>query len=72
MGGRYSFGDIAYSVGERGDDNRFNESLSVDDDGYSLFLRPLGTFIPNHANQQLTYEGSAECFWNKLIEPLQR
>ena len=72
MGGRHFPRGIAYSVGERGDDSSYNESLSVDDDGYTLFLRPLGMFIRNPAHQQLTYEGGAERFWSKLIEPLQR
>jgi hypothetical protein len=72
MGGRYFPGSIAYSVSERGDDSSMNESLSVDDDGYTLFLRPLGMFIRNPTDQQLTYEGGAESYWNKLIEPLQR
>jgi hypothetical protein len=43
MGGRYFPGGIAYSVSERGDDSSYNESLSVDDDGFTLFLRPLGS-----------------------------
>ena len=72
MGGRHFPRGIAYSVGERGDDSSYNESLSVDDDGYTLFLRPLGMFIRDPAHQQLTHEGGAERFWSKLIEPLQR
>ena len=71
MGGRHFPSGIAYAVGERGDDSSYNESLSVGDDGYTLFLRPLGMFIRNPAHQQLTYEGGAERFWSKLIEPLQ-
>lgn len=35
------------------------------------FPEPIGMFIRERANQQLTYEGGAECYWNKLIEPLQ-
>jgi len=72
MGGQHFSGGIAYSVGERGDDSSMNESLSVDDDGYTLFLKPLGFFIRDRANQKLTYEGGAESYWNKLIELLQR
>jgi TIR domain len=71
-GGRYFSNGIAYSVSERGDDSSMNESLSVDDDSYMLFLRPMGTFIRDPSEQKLTYEGGAECYWNKLIEPLQR
>lgn len=72
MGGRYFSNGIAYSVSERGDDSSMNESLSVDDDGYMLFLRPMGMFIRDPSEQKLTYEGGAESYWNKLIEPLQR
>lgn len=72
MGGRQAFGGIAYSVAERGYDNSINESLSVDDDGYSLFLKPLGLFMGAGTHKQLTLEGGAEYFWNMFIEPLQR
>jgi hypothetical protein len=72
MGGRETFGGIALSLGERGYGDGIHESLSVGDDGYSLYLKPLGLFIRDRANQQLTYEGGAEAFWSKLIEPLQR
>lgn len=64
-------GGIAYSIGEGGG-NGFNESLSVDDDGYTLFLKPLGMFIRDRDDQQLTYEGGAERYWDKLMELLQR
>lgn len=72
MGGRQTFGGIAYSASESSYDNSINESLSVDDDGYSLFLKPLGLFIGNRAGKKLTHEGGAEYFWSKLLEPLQR
>jgi hypothetical protein len=72
MGERQAFGGIAYSAGESGFGNGIHESLSVDDDGYSLFLKPLGMFMRDPAEQMLTYEGGAESYWNKLIEPLQR
>jgi len=71
-GGRYFSNGITYSVSERGDDSSMNESLSVDDDGYMLFLRPMGMFIRDPSEQKLTYEGGAESYWKKLIEPLQR
>lgn len=75
MGGLRSFtGGIAYSVNESGDDNSFNESLRIDDDGYSLFLSPLGMVIIGRraGQEQLTNEGAAEYFWSIFIEPLQR
>jgi hypothetical protein len=72
MEGQRTFGGIAYSVGERGYGNSINESLSVDDDGYSLYLKPLGLAMYNRADKQLTHEGGAEFFWSMFIEPLQR
>ena len=74
MGGSRSFvGGIAYSANEDGGDNSFNESLRVADDGYSLFLNPLGVTMRGRTNQeQLTNEGGAEYLWSMLIDPLQR
>lgn len=74
MGGSHSFvGGIAYSASEDGGDNSFNESLRVADDGYSLFLNPLGFAMRGRTNQeQLTNEGGAEYLWSMLIDPLQR
>jgi hypothetical protein len=49
-----------------------NESLSVEADGYTLYLRPLGMNIRSERNAQLTLEGAAEAFWEMLISNLQR
>lgn len=74
MGGSHSFtGGIAYSVNENGSDNSFNESLRVVDDGYSLFLNPLGFALQRQGHrEQLTNEGGAEYLWSILMAPLQR
>jgi TIR domain len=72
MGGRQTFGGIAYSASERSFGNSMNESWSVDDEGYSLFLKPLLGAVRGRAEKQLTHEGGAEHFWSNLIEPLQR
>ena len=75
FGGRRSFsGGIAYSNSPETGDNSMNDSLSIVDDGYALFLKPLGSaFRSQHAQmEQLTYEGAAEYFWSIFIEPLQR
>jgi len=54
--------------------NSYNESISIADDGYALLLRPLGlaTFSGQNANKLLSQQGSAEYFWDMLIERLQR
>lgn len=74
-GGRGSFtSGIAYSSNaDSTSDGSYNESLSVKNDGYSLYLEPLG--MPHYGNppaKQLTEEGAAEYLWALLIEPLQR
>jgi hypothetical protein len=53
-------------------DGSFNESLSAESDGYSLYLKPLGMqHYGRVSGKQLTKEGAAEYFWAMLIEPLQ-
>ena len=48
-----------------------NESMSVGDDGYTLFLEPLGIpFLGQQQDQHLTMEGAAEYFWNLFMERL--
>ncbi len=73
FGGRQSFpGGIAYSRGHFMVDNSYNESLNVEDDGYMMFLRPIGmTFYRSEQKERLTLEGAAEYFWEIFIEPLQ-
>lgn len=74
LGGRRSFpGGIAYSASVHSGDNSYNESLSVEDDGFTLFLKPLGMVLRGSGQeQQLTLEGGAEYLWQLFIEPLQR
>lgn len=73
---RHSFGgSIAYSSNASGYDNSFNESMSIIDDGYALFLQPLGMQIfgsGQNAKKLLSQQGSAEYFWDILIRPLQQ
>ena len=74
LGGRGSFANgIAYSAGHSIGDNNYNESLSVEDDGYTLFLKPLGmAFHMDKRGDQMTHAGGAEYFWEIFIDPLQR
>jgi hypothetical protein len=64
---------IQYSMGNLGADTSFNESLRVEDDGYSLFLKTLGMAIFYRAEvpQQLSQQGAAEYYWGMFIERLQ-
>lgn len=74
LGGRDSFpGGIAYSAGDSVGDSSYNEALSVDDDGYALFLKPLGFGLHmRDKDEKMTLEGGAEYLWEIFIEPLQR
>lgn len=70
-GGRRSFmSGITYSMSDTLDDNSFNEQLLVEDDGYTLGLRPLGMTM--RSQEMLSVEGAAEFFWEMFIKPLQR
>jgi hypothetical protein len=66
-------GGITYSYGSSGIGGGMNESLSVHDDGYSLYLKPLGlNMYRSGDNQQLSFEGAAEAYWEMFISRLQR
>lgn len=63
---------ILYSHSGLGSGNSYNESLSVEDDGFSLFLKPMGMARMGQANHKpLTPEGAAEYYWSLFIERLQ-
>jgi hypothetical protein len=62
---------ITYSCDLRS--NGYNESLSVDDDGHTLFLRPMGMMtLGIQAKKSLSPEGAAEYLWSAFVSPLQR
>jgi hypothetical protein len=69
-------GDILYSSTENARDNTCNESLSVEADDQTLYLRALGMSSTMRGrggdHEKLSMEGAAELFWGLLIEPLQR
>ena len=50
----------------------YNESMSVSEDGYALFLQPLGMarFFVQREDPALTMEGAAEYFWSLFVERL--
>lgn len=64
---------IAYSYTEDAQENSFNESLSVIDDGYTLQLKPLGMqMFENRRDDALSQQGAAEYYWSMLIRTLQQ
>lgn len=70
--GRNFGGDILFShTGVS--DSSFNESMTMQDDGYALGFKPLGFADLGHDSQAfLNNEGVAEYFWEMLIQPLQQ
>jgi hypothetical protein len=65
-------GNINYSSDLSTRDNSYNESLTIEDDGYSLFLKPMmGGAFGGDRNMLLSQEGAAEHLWEMLIRLLQ-
>jgi hypothetical protein len=63
---------IAYSGGIVTTRNQYNELLSVDNDGYSLYLRALGmSMFAANSSRDLSLEGAAELYWGIFIQRLQ-
>lgn len=75
-GGRSMFGSrgIVYSNSAESDSGGgYNESLTVEDDGFTLQLKPLGMgFGFRQGEGSLSQQGAAEYFWSILIRPLQQ
>lgn len=75
LGDRSGFASgIVYSSNASSNDNSWNESVSVVEDGYSLSLKTTGmshVFRSGGGNEFLTPQGAAEYFWEMLIQPLQ-
>jgi uncharacterized protein YfdQ (DUF2303 family) len=72
-GGHFGRDGIYYSSSADSSKGSFNESMSVVDDGYTLQLKPMGMYHAFGAkkDQQLTFEGAAEYFWDMLIRTIQ-
>jgi TIR domain len=61
---------ISYSSGDS-DSHGINEALTIEDDGYSLVLRPLMGLQSGTRESRLTEQGAAELLWSIFIGPLQ-
>jgi len=72
-GGDQSFiRGIAYYCGVTTSRNQYSESLSVENDGYSLHFKPMGmSHYGLSEKKELSQEGAAEFYWGLLIEHLQ-
>jgi hypothetical protein len=76
LGDRSGFASgITYSHSESAADGSYNESLSVENDTQSLYLKPLGMSTMGRGGREegkLSMEGAAEFYWELFIAPLQR
>jgi len=63
---------ISYITKETSERNSYNEQLSVSDDGQKLFLASSGmmSYLQRDEDRKLTFEGGAELYWDKFIQPL--
>jgi TIR domain len=76
LGDRSGFvGGITFSHSDSAAEGSFNESLSVENDDQTLYLKPLGMSMMGRgggAEEKLSLEGGAEFYWGLFIQPLQR
>ena len=72
LGDRSSFlSGIMYSSSNCSN-NSYNESLNVEDDGYTMYLKAIGMqFHRQDREEKMTFEGGAEYYWSMFIEYLQ-
>lgn len=72
LGDRSSFlSGIMYSSGSYSNTS-YNESLNVEDDGYTMYLKSMGMqFHRQDREEEMTFEGGAEYYWSMFIEYLQ-
>lgn len=71
LGGLSGMNQLLFSFQGVGNGNSYNESMSVHDDGYTLFLEPIGfTTFGQQKDKKLTVEGAAEFFWTLFVDKL--
>ena len=71
LGDLFRTNGLYFSFNGVGDGNSYNESMSVRDDGYTLFFEPLGmSRFGQEVNRQLTFEDAAEYFWSLFVARL--
>lgn len=72
-GGNFGGGILYSSNPDSSADGSYNESISIENDGYSLYLQPMGMpQLGTGGDRRLTDEGAAEYLWSLLLKPLQQ
>ena len=71
LGGAHGANGLYFSTSGAADGS-YNEFMSVTDDGYALFLDPMGMahYSMQRENPAFTLEGAAEYFWSLFVEQL--
>jgi len=71
-GDTFGLRGIAYSNSGEVQRNSYNESLNIEDDGYSLQLKPMDMQLFNdRRDEAVSQQGAAEYYWSLFIRPLQ-
>ena len=71
LGGLSRTDSLLFSYDGVGTGNSYNESMSAGDNGYTLFLEPMGVaHFGQDRDKILTHEGPAEYYWSLFIERL--
>ena len=72
LGGSFRTDALYFSFNGVGGGSGYNESMSVSDDGYALFLQPLGMahYLAQQTDPALTMEGAGEYFWSLFVDRL--
>lgn len=71
LGGLSRTDGFCFTFDGVGSGNRYNESMTVHDDGYTLFLEPMGmAHLAQRVDKELTGEGAAEYCWSPFVERL--
>jgi hypothetical protein len=71
LGGIFGRG-ISYSDSDSIDGTSFNDAMSVETTDQDIHLTPMGFGRMSGDRGHLTFEGAAEYYWSRLMEPLQR
>ncbi len=72
IGGLVNTDCMSFSYDGVGQRNSINESMSIDDDGFTLHLSPMGmAWVGEQRDANLTHEGAAEYFWELFVGRLQ-
>ena len=71
-GNSFSSSEIAYSNATDNRRNGYNESLRIENDGFTLYLKSLGLqMFGNDHEKLLSPQGAAEYYWTLFIKHLQ-